>query len=240
VRRTGQRLRQAGSFLWEAISVAFLGAALVLGVVCLVIPKILGAVPLTILSGSMAPTMPPGSLAVVRPFDATQARIGDVLSYEPLPDDPTLVTHRVIAVTRDGRGEVSLTFQGDANPAPDERPVRPEQVQGSVVYSVPYFGWVTNRLNVGPGAQYAEWAAYALIVAGLLRILLGLEGSTSRRASRSTGTAVGAAGRPSHRGARRAGARRGRSETQPARSAAGSAPPGRRHARAKAAGPGWS
>jgi signal peptidase len=240
VRRRGHRLRHAGSFLWEAVSVALLGAALVLGVVCLVIPKILGAVPLTILSGSMAPTMPPGSLAVVRPVDATQARIGDVLSYEPLPNDPTLVTHRVIAVTRDSRGEVSLTFQGDANPAPDDRPVRPEQVQGSVVYSVPYFGWVTNRLNVGPGARYAAWAAYALIVVGVLRILLGLGGSHRVRAARSTGTAVGAAGGPSHRGPRRAGARSAPSEARPARSEDRSVRRGGAHACAKRARPGWS
>jgi signal peptidase len=176
--------------MWGAISVALLGAALGLGVVCLVIPKILGAVPLTILSGSMVPTMPPGALAVVRPIDATHARVGDVLSYQPEPDDPTLVTHRVIAVTRNAQGAVSLTLQGDANSAPDERPVRPEQVQGSVVYAVPYFGWVANGLNVGAGAQYAKWAAYALIAVGSLRILLGLVGYSPRRAARNTGDRV--------------------------------------------------
>lgn len=181
---TGCRLRRAGTFLWGATSVALLGAALVLGVVGLVIPKILGAVPLTILSGSMVPTMPPGSLAVVRPVDPTQARVGDVLTYQPESDDPMLVTHRVIAVTRNADGDVSLTLQGDANGAPDARPVRPEQVRGSVVYAVPYFGWVANRLNAGAGAHYARWAAYALIAVGSLRILLGLGGSSPPRTRR--------------------------------------------------------
>lgn len=202
--RPAGRLRRAVSFLWEAISVALLGTALTLGVVCIVVPKVLGAVPLTILSGSMAPSMPPGSLAVVRPVDATRAQVGDVLSYEPEPDDPTLVTHRVIAVTKDASGTVALTFQGDANPAPDERPVRPEQVQGSVVYSVPYVGWVSNRLNAAPGARYAHWAAYVLIVAGSLRILLGLAGSTAARAGTHTTAALDARMKRSHRGVRRA------------------------------------
>ncbi|MCW2845386.1 MAG: signal peptidase [Nocardioides sp.] len=97
----------------------------------------------------------------------------------------TLVSHRVIAVTRSAHGDVSLTLQGDANDAPDEKPDRPEQVQGAVVYAVPYFGWVANRLNVGAGAKYGAWAAYALIAIGCLRILLGLVGSGARRARRT-------------------------------------------------------
>ncbi|KQU66541.1 hypothetical protein ASC58_16130 [Phycicoccus sp. Root101] len=172
------RLTSTGTLLGGAISVALLGTALLLSTVCLVLPKMLGAVPLTILSGSMAPMMPPGALAVVRPLDATRARVGDVLSYQPEPDDPTLVTHRVVAVSKDAHGVVSLALQGDANSAPDPRPVSPEQVKGSVVYAVPYVGWVATRLNVGAGAKFTRWAAYALIGVGSLRILLGLSGLT--------------------------------------------------------------
>jgi signal peptidase I/deoxyribose-phosphate aldolase len=167
--------------------VALLAATLLLAATCLVLPKALGAVPLTILSGSMAPMMPPGTLAVVRPVDATQERVGDVLSYQPEPGDPTLVTHRVVAVSRNAQGVVSLTLQGDANRAPDPRAVRPAQVRGAVVYAVPYFGWVATRLNVGAGANYTRRAAYALIAAGSLRILIGLRGPPLRRRARSPG-----------------------------------------------------
>jgi signal peptidase len=173
----GHRTRSAAQIVTETVSWALLVGALALGVACVPLPMALGAVPLTILSGSMAPGMPPGSLAIVRPVDATQARIGDVLTYQPQPDDPTLVTHRVVAVSRDAHGGVSLILQGDANGAPDDHPVRPAQVLGSVVYAVPYFGRVANRLNVGAGATYTHWAAYALIAVGSLRILLGLAGS---------------------------------------------------------------
>jgi len=181
---TGHRTRRGTIFVWETISLTLLAGTLALGVVCVVLPKVLGAVPLTILSGSMAPTMPAGALAVVRPVDATHAQVGDVLSYQAEPDEPTLVTHRVIAVSRNAHGDVSLTLQGDANSAPDEQPVRPDQVQGTVVYAVPYFGWVANRLNVGAGANYAHGAAYALIAVGALRMLRGLGGSNPPRACR--------------------------------------------------------
>ncbi len=183
--RAVDRLTWAGSYVWQSVSSAFLLASLVLGVVCLLVPKILGAVPLAILSGSMAPTMPAGALAVVRPVDVTHVRIGDVLTYQAEPDDPTLVTHRVIAVSRDADGGVSLILKGDANDAPDDRPVRPEQVQGSVVYAVPYFGRLANRLNVGAGATYTHWAGCALIVVGALRVLLGLCRSRRRRRQRA-------------------------------------------------------
>ena len=45
-----------------------LGVAAVLAVAVLV-PRVGGATPYTVLTGSMAPTYPPGSLVVVRPVD---------------------------------------------------------------------------------------------------------------------------------------------------------------------------
>lgn len=174
-------VKRVARFAWEALSVALLGAALVLCVVSLVLPKLLGAVPLTILSGSMSPSMPAGALAVVRPVDATQSRVGDVLCYQQEPDDPTLVTHRVIAVSTSTRGDVRLIMRGDANRSPDPKPVMPEQVRGEVAYTVPYFGWVATRLNVGTGAELVRWAAWALVASGSLGIVRGLVGRGSRR-----------------------------------------------------------
>lgn len=186
-RGSGTRSGRSASLLAGAVSVALLGATLLLAAVCLVLPKALGAVPLTILSGSMAPAMPPGTLAVVRPLDATRARVGDVLTYQPVPDDPTLVTHRVVAVSRNADGVVRLTMQGDANRDVDPDPVGAPQVRGSVVYAVPYVGWVTTWLNVGAGATLTPWAAYALIGVGSTRILLGVGGPTVRNLVRGPG-----------------------------------------------------
>lgn len=190
-RRPGRRVAPGhptagtAALVGEAASWTLLLGALALGVACVLLPKVLGAVPLTILSGSMAPAMPAGALAVVRPVDATQARVGDVLTYQPGSDDPMLVTHRVTAITRNGRGEVSLTLKGDANNAPDERPVHPDQVRGSVVYSVPYVGWATNRLSTSAPVDLVDGAAHALIAVGVLRLLLALVGARpSRRRGR--------------------------------------------------------
>jgi signal peptidase len=159
-------------FLWRSISFALLLTTLGLTVVLLVVPKLVGGVPITILSGSMRPTIPPGTVVVVRPVEPHRILIGDVVTYQATSDEPMLVTHRVTEVTRSPEGRLGFTLQGDNNDAPDE-PVRPEQIRGRVIYAVPYFGWVTNRLNTGDGPVHTRWAAYALIGYGALVFLRG-------------------------------------------------------------------
>jgi signal peptidase len=198
------RMRRVGLFLWRSISVALLLTTLGLTVVLLVVPKLVGGVPITILSGSMRPTMPPGTVIVVRPVEPQRIRIGDVVTYQATSDKPMLVTHRVTEVTRSPEGRLGFTLQGDNNDAPDE-PVRPEQIRGRVIYAVAYFGWVTNRLNTGDGPVHTRWAAYALMGYGALAFLRGTFARirTPRAGGRS------ARRRRLRRGRRRAHAERG-------------------------------
>ncbi len=195
--RTGSaRIRslvyRPAAFLAEAVEVAFLGTALILAVCCVAIPRATGAIPMTILSGSMAPSIPAGALAVIRPIDGWRARVGEVVSYQPEAGAPTLVTHRVVAVSTSARGARTLTLQGDANGAPDD-PVDPAQVRGLVVYSVPYLGWAVDRLNVGAAAGGTDWAALGLIALGSTQILRDLAG---QRRARRPATPGRRAGRP--------------------------------------------
>jgi signal peptidase len=97
----------------------------------------------------MQPSFRPGDVAVVQHVgeqNACQAiGHGDVITFMPYPNDPTLVTHRVVGVSMTGAGCQFLT-QGDANNSPDPRPVAPAQVRGRVIYRVPMVG------------HAAEWA----------------------------------------------------------------------------------
>ncbi|MBU8579133.1 signal peptidase I [Brevibacterium luteolum] len=106
-----------------------------------VVPRLMGWVPLTVLTGSMEPTIPPGSQVYVKPVESVdEISTGDVITFMPNPDDETLVTHRVIGIGVDGSGEKSFTVQGDANNAPDPEAVMSKQVKGTVVYHLPYVG----------------------------------------------------------------------------------------------------
>lgn len=131
--------------------------------VCLVIPRIGGAEPYTILTGSMQPKMPPGTLVVVKPVDPQDISIGNVITYQLVSGEPTVVTHRVVGVGANGKGESVFITQGDANNTPDARQVTEVQVKGRLWYAVPYAGYVNTLIN-GKERQVTMIA----IVSGLL------------------------------------------------------------------------
>ncbi|MFV2145919.1 signal peptidase I [Isoptericola sp. G70] len=134
------------SGLWAGFTYGLLGLTVLLAAVVIVVPKMVGGVPLTILSGSMEPNLPAGSLAVVRPVDTDHIRLGDIVTYLPNPGDPTAITHRVTSIDHHQDGTRSFTLQGDANATPDA-PVRDLQVRGRVWYAVPWLGQVNSVVN---------------------------------------------------------------------------------------------
>ncbi|MEJ5946086.1 signal peptidase I [Pseudokineococcus basanitobsidens] len=132
---------------------AVLTTAAVLGTACLVL-VVLGAVLdaslVVFRTGSMAPTMPTGSLAVVRQVDARDVVVGDVVTVErgagQLP-----ITHRVVRTTADPTtaGGTLLELQGDANAVPDPAPYAVDRV-GRVVWSAEGLGAVAEHLRTPP------------------------------------------------------------------------------------------
>lgn len=76
--RPRRRAAWAGQFVSWFVLLAALGMLLVM----VVIPLLAGATPYTVLTGSMRPGMPPGSLAVVKPVDPHTLGIGDVVTYQ--------------------------------------------------------------------------------------------------------------------------------------------------------------
>ena len=171
-------VRRAGEWMLLAIALAAVLAAVVL-------PRIGGATPYAVLTGSMRPAMPPGTLVVVRPVDPGDIHVGSVITFQPRPDDPSVVTHRVVAIGFDGAGRPAYRTQGDANEAPDAAMVRPLQVVGERWYFVPYLGYVTDLLT---GRQ--RELIVLLLVAGLSAYALVMfAGALLDRVRRPSGTA---------------------------------------------------
>lgn len=115
--------------------------------VAVLMPRVAGATPFVILTDSMRPEMPPGTLVVVKPVKADQVRIGDVVTYQLESGKPAVVTHRVVAQGFDGKGRRTFQTKGDANNTADQQWVRPVQLRGVHWYHVPYLGYVTNLLT---------------------------------------------------------------------------------------------
>jgi signal peptidase len=118
------------------------------------LPRITGATPYTVLTGSMRPSMPPGSLVVTKPLEAGKLKVGDAITYQIRSAEPEVVTHRIISLSQTLGGETLFTTQGDANPSPDDKPVKAAQIRGVVWYSIPLVGYVNSWLT---GEQHI-WA----------------------------------------------------------------------------------
>ncbi|MEV5002016.1 signal peptidase I [Nocardioides sp. LML1-1-1.1] len=139
-----------------------LGVVVVLAAAVLV-PRLAGATPYTVLTGSMEPKYPPGTLVVVKPVAFDDIAIGDVITYQRESGKDDVVTHRVVGSGNRFDGKRVLTTQGDANQVADRNPVQEVQVRGRLWYSVPYLGYVNTALS-GRQRQWAVWAVSAGLV----------------------------------------------------------------------------
>ncbi|MGC5614955.1 signal peptidase I [Georgenia sp. Z1491] len=166
--------------LGRALAGLALVAILALLGALVVVPRIMGWVPLTILTGSMEPTIPTGSQVVVEEVDgeadARELEVGDVITVMPYPNDPTLVTHRIVE-RHDSSNGVGFVTQGDANGAVDAWDVTATQIRGEVRYHVPYAGYVATALDGGQKAAGAIVAAAALLTYAAVQVLGAVRGA---------------------------------------------------------------
>jgi signal peptidase len=140
--------------------------------VTVLLPRAIHGSALTVLTGSMTPEIPVGSVVIVRPVDPRVLRPGDVATYQPKKGEDAFITHRIIAVNDHAEG-LSFTFKGDANRGPDLKPVPAGAVRGEVWFHVPYLGAIRDALHGKGGISLVAMlglAAYALSqLAGGLR-----------------------------------------------------------------------
>ena len=158
------------SGLLSVLTTVLLLAVVALAVSLTIVPRVLDGAALTVLTGSMVPTYNPGDVVVVRGVKdaAAEVRVGDVVSLQPLPDDPTLITHRVVAMSSSADGPRWVT-RGDANGADDD-PLQAKQIKAEVVYHVPYVGHVMlavgqhrSSLVVGVAIALFVYAAWMVL-----------------------------------------------------------------------------
>ena len=94
-------------------------------------------------SGSMAPSLSPGSVIIVTPKQAYQE--GDIVTF--LLPSHQRVTHRIIRTSSSQNGETLFFTKGDANTVPDREPLKISQIQGKVLFSIPFIGYLLVLLK---------------------------------------------------------------------------------------------
>ena len=142
----------------------FIGTAIIVIVIVLclslIVPKFFGINSYTVLTGSMEPSIPVGSLVCAKSTEPDTLAVGDVIVfYDGINSIP--VTHRVVENQTDS---YQIITKGDANAANDITPVDYVNVVGKVVLCIPVLG----RLLVPLGTLMGKIAMLAIILGGFL------------------------------------------------------------------------
>lgn len=154
--------KRGGGKAIPALLCNVLGIMLILCVILLMLPpfmpKLLGIEVYNVVSGSMEPAIPVGSMVFIQPADPETIEDGEVIAFY---SNGVVVTHRVVENQRLAKRFVT---KGDANELEDMNRLDYEYLLGRVVYHVPVLGDVTAHLTTPLGKIYL----FAIILCGLL------------------------------------------------------------------------
>ncbi len=132
----------------------------------LVLPGMIGFHMYNVLSGSMEPAIPVGSLLYVRSGEPEDVEEKDIIAFYGSLEDSGIITHRVVK-----NNVVSGTFttKGDANEKEDPAPVPYDNYIGRVALTVPYVGRVLTIMTSLEG----KIAAACVVLLGVVLNLIG-------------------------------------------------------------------
>ena len=117
---------------------------LVTVILLIAIPKLFGVEFRAVLTGSMTPEIPVGSLVIIVPTAAEEIKIGDDITF--VTGGEKIVTHRVVEIDREKN---EFTTWGIANaPSAKDAPNKYENILGVVRGHIPFagriFSWIAT------------------------------------------------------------------------------------------------
>ena len=131
--------------------------SLILGLGFLIV--ILDINPYVIVSGSMESELPVGSVCLVD-CQQKETEVGDIISYKA---QDAIITHRVIEKTDDG-----YITKGDNNSVADPGIVKPKQIFGTVICSIPKVGYAVMFMRTLKGIMLIAIGAVCFGLIGRL------------------------------------------------------------------------
>lgn len=121
--------------------------------------RLFGVQVYSVISGSMEPEYPVGSLIYVKEVEPTEIDVGDVITYVLPSETPS--THRVVRI--DQENQLFYT-KGDANKTEDGAPVHFKNLIGTPVFKIPYLGYVAYYIQHPPGMYIAIAIGAVLLI----------------------------------------------------------------------------
>ncbi|MFB6076219.1 MAG: signal peptidase I [Candidatus Aenigmatarchaeota archaeon] len=119
--------------------------------VILIIPFVLYLAPfvvggnrsMIVLSSSMEPVLSPGDIIVTSGIEPEDLEKGDIITYKR---GDNYITHKIIEVKN---SDLRFKTKGIASEDPDSSLVNPSQVEGKMMLSIPFYGYIIHYLRGG-------------------------------------------------------------------------------------------
>lgn len=131
------------------------------------VPRLFGYEIYNVVSGSMAPEIPVGSILYVERCSPLDVEEQDVIAFQSAS---SVITHRVV---KNDQVEGEFITKGDANAAEDMNSVEYDALIGRVKYHFPFLGGLMALYTSGVGKAYivcfAACGAMLNLLAGRLR-----------------------------------------------------------------------
>lgn len=153
---------------WAAI------CCMVLAIALLAVTRLTDVELRAVVSGSMEPEIPVGSLVVIIPADAKDIHVGDDIAFKT--ESGKVVTHRVVGIDLEAD---EFTTWGIANdPSATDAPSRYVNILGVVRLHLPYAGYIFSKISTASGKILTVTGILAVYI---LSVIIG--GRTKEKAS---------------------------------------------------------
>ncbi len=151
--------------IWNVILTLLLIAAAALAIAFAGV-RLVGLTPFAVLSGSMEPQYPVGSLIYVKDADPATVQVGQAITFEDGAD--RLVTHQVYDIDPEQRlfytqGIANVNSAGEISH--DAAPTSWDALVGVPVACIPYLGYVNDWITHAPGIY---------IMVGLVAVIMAI------------------------------------------------------------------
>lgn len=148
-----------------------------------------------VLSGSMSPHIPAGSIIKIGDYSLNELREGDIIAFQS--KEGRVVVHRINKINKkeiqknDGGRILEFGFvtKGDANSSTDEDLVLPNQIIGKYKWHIPYLGYLTSNVKTPWGfVAIVVVPGMFLVVLEMWLLVLGIKRDLETKQSHDTTT----------------------------------------------------
>ena len=147
------------NYLFKGLS--WIVIAVIVMYMAIAAPLIMGFRPVVVLTGSMQPTFPVGSIVYYHKCAFEDLQEGDPITFKA---EDALVTHRITTVNGISR---TVVTKGDNNPTEDPAPVEENQIVGKTTkFAIPFAGYFVT---------YGKKPVAIAVMAAILLINYALE-----------------------------------------------------------------